>query len=168
MYRNYQRVTLQEAPGSIPAGRIPRTKDVILVGDLIDSCRYVLVHLWICVRTYDGSCCELRVDSSCAFTSRPGEEVDVTGIFRHSFDVAMNRKQGFPVFATVIEANYVNKRDDIFSAVRERMEIAAMQCSALVLIVLYGNVMQFILLLSISSILMNRTKRRFDVYQWIQ
>jgi DNA replication licensing factor MCM2 len=31
VYRNYQKITLQETPGTIPAGRIPRSKDVILI-----------------------------------------------------------------------------------------------------------------------------------------
>jgi DNA replication licensing factor MCM2 len=37
LYRNYQKITLQEAPGSVPAGRVPRQKDVILLHDLIDT-----------------------------------------------------------------------------------------------------------------------------------
>ncbi len=37
VYRNYQKITLQESPGSVPAGRVPRTKDVILLHDLIDT-----------------------------------------------------------------------------------------------------------------------------------
>jgi hypothetical protein len=28
IYRNYQKVTLQESPGSVPAGRLPRNKEV--------------------------------------------------------------------------------------------------------------------------------------------
>eukprot|EP01080_Neovahlkampfia_damariscottae_P000281 gene281-6696_t len=84
VYRNYQKITLQETPGTIPAGRIPRSKDVILINDLID-----------CVR--------------------PGEEVDITGIYKHSYDASLNSKQGFPVFATVIEANHISKRVDQFS-----------------------------------------------------
>lgn len=32
IYQNYQRVTLQEAPGKVTAGRIPRSKDAILLG----------------------------------------------------------------------------------------------------------------------------------------
>ncbi len=39
IYRNYQKITLQEAPGSVPAGRLPRHKDVALLGDLIDKVR---------------------------------------------------------------------------------------------------------------------------------
>lgn len=39
VYRNYQKITLQESPGSVPPGRVPRSKDVILVGDLIDKAR---------------------------------------------------------------------------------------------------------------------------------
>lgn len=39
LYRNYQRITLQESPSSVPAGRVPRRKDVILQADLIDRVR---------------------------------------------------------------------------------------------------------------------------------
>ncbi len=39
MYQNYQKVTLQESPGSVPAGRLPRSKEVILLNDLVDSVR---------------------------------------------------------------------------------------------------------------------------------
>ena len=39
VYRNYQRLTLQEEPGSVPAGRLPRHREVILLWDLIDSAR---------------------------------------------------------------------------------------------------------------------------------
>ena len=39
VYANYQRITLQESPGKVPAGRLPRSKDVILTGDLCDSCK---------------------------------------------------------------------------------------------------------------------------------
>ena len=38
-YRDYQRLTLQESPGQVPPGRLPRHKDVILMGDLVDSVR---------------------------------------------------------------------------------------------------------------------------------
>jgi DNA replication licensing factor MCM2 len=85
VYRNYQKITLQESPGSVPPGRLPRTKDVILLGDLIDM-------------------------------ARPGEEVEVTGIFKNNFDVNLNFKNGFPVFATIIEANYIAKKDDVLAS----------------------------------------------------
>ena len=78
--RNYQKIALQESPGTVPAGRVPRVKDVILTADLID----------------------------CA---RPGQEISVTGVYRHSFDSQLNTKQGFPVFSTIIEANYVQSHD---------------------------------------------------------
>ena len=77
-YRNFQKITLQESPSSVPAGRLPRTKEVILLWDLVDSCR-------------------------------PGEEIEVTGIYRNTFDAWLNTKNGFPVFATVIEANYIGE-----------------------------------------------------------
>eukprot|EP01022_Parablepharisma_sp_SALTPOND_P000960 TRINITY_DN105340_c1_g1_i1.p1 TRINITY_DN105340_c1_g1~~TRINITY_DN105340_c1_g1_i1.p1 ORF type:complete len:621 (+),score=50.62 TRINITY_DN105340_c1_g1_i1:414-2276(+) len=82
MYINYQRVTIQETPGTVPAGRVPRQKDVILLNDNID-------------------------------VARPGDEVEITGIFSHHMDYAMNAKHGFPVFSTTIEANYVGRLGDI-------------------------------------------------------
>ncbi|CAI5489540.1 unnamed protein product [Closterium sp. Naga37s-1] len=87
IYRNYQKMTLQESPGSVPAGRLPRYKEVVLLNDLID----------------------------CA---RPGEEIEVTGIYVNNFDAALNTRQGFPVFSTVIEANHISKRQDAFAAYR--------------------------------------------------
>jgi DNA replication licensing factor MCM2 len=39
IYRNFQRITIQESPGSVPAGRLPRQKEVVLLADLIDSCK---------------------------------------------------------------------------------------------------------------------------------
>ncbi|XVF86157.1 hypothetical protein PTKIN_Ptkin18bG0017600 [Pterospermum kingtungense] len=91
VYRNYQKLTLQESPGTVPAGRLPRYKEVILLNDLID----------------------------CA---RPGEEIEVTGIYTNNFDMSLNTKNGFPVFATVIEANYVTKKHDLFSAYKLTQE----------------------------------------------
>lgn len=79
IYQNYQKITLQESPGSVPAGRMPRQKDVILLDDLID-------------------------------TVSPGEEVEITGIYQHTFDASVNFKQGFPVFTTIIKANYVQNK----------------------------------------------------------
>ncbi|CAE6367351.1 unnamed protein product, partial [Rhizoctonia solani] len=87
VYRNYQKLTLQESPGSVPAGRLPRHREVILLWDLIDS-------------------------------AKPGEEIEVTGIYRNNFDASLNAKNGFPVFSTVIEANYINKKEDLFAAYR--------------------------------------------------
>mmetsp|Transcript_9293 Transcript_9293/g.27230 ORF Transcript_9293/g.27230 Transcript_9293/m.27230 type:complete len:238 (-) Transcript_9293:2183-2896(-) len=53
VYGNYQKLAIQETPGSVPPGRVPRHKDVVLLADLID-------------------------------VARPGEEVDVTGVYVHS------------------------------------------------------------------------------------
>jgi DNA replication licensing factor MCM2 len=72
---------MQETPGTVPPGRVPRQKEVILLNDLID----------------------------CA---RPGDEVEVTGIFINRFDYFSNVKHGFPVFTTIIEANYVKRFGD--------------------------------------------------------
>lgn len=39
VYKNYQRMTIQESPGTVPAGRLPRSKDTILLDDLVDMCK---------------------------------------------------------------------------------------------------------------------------------
>ena len=110
VYRNFQRLTLQEPPSSVPAGRMPRSKEVILGGDLIDAVRgsYMLCP--------SPACHDLR--PICAFSqARPGEEIDVTGIYTNTFSAGLNSQQGFPVFATVIEANHIAKRHDALSSV---------------------------------------------------
>ncbi|CAP92617.1 MCM DNA helicase complex subunit [Penicillium rubens] len=81
VYRNYQKLTLQESPGSVPAGRLPRQREVVLLADLIDS-------------------------------AKPGDEIEITGVYRNSYNAQLNNKNGFPVFATVIEANHVVKAHD--------------------------------------------------------
>ncbi|XP_055697371.1 DNA replication licensing factor Mcm2 [Phlebotomus papatasi] len=80
LYRNYQKITLHESPGRIPAGRIPRSKDCILLADLCDSCK-------------------------------PGDEIEVTGIYTNNYDGSLNTDQGFPVFATVILVNHIVVKD---------------------------------------------------------
>ncbi len=84
-YRNYQRINLQETPGSVPPGRVPRTKEVVLTNDLIDF-------------------------------ARPGEEVEITGIFSHSYDYNLTQKSGFPVFNTFIAANHIRRKEDVSAA----------------------------------------------------
>ena len=39
VYRNFQRIVVQETPGSVPAGRMPRSKEVVITSDLVDSVR---------------------------------------------------------------------------------------------------------------------------------
>jgi DNA replication licensing factor MCM2 len=75
---------MQESPGSVLAGRLPRSKNVILLHDLVDI-------------------------------ARPGEEIDITGIYLHGYDSGLNAQTGFPVFATYLEANNVKRRADDFS-----------------------------------------------------
>ncbi|KAF2455208.1 MCM2/3/5 family-domain-containing protein [Lineolata rhizophorae] len=87
VYRNFQKVTLQESPGTVPPGRLPCRRDVVLLWDLIDSVK-------------------------------PGEEVAVTGVYRNNYDAALNGKNGFPVFATVLEANHVAKSHDQLAGFR--------------------------------------------------
>ena len=81
IYRNYQKITLQETPGSVPPGRVPRHKEIILLADLIDI-------------------------------ARPGEEVEITGIYTHMFDYSLNVKHGFPIFSTVIEAVSIKRQNE--------------------------------------------------------
>uniref|UniRef100_A0A2S2R8N4 DNA replication licensing factor MCM2 n=1 Tax=Sipha flava TaxID=143950 RepID=A0A2S2R8N4_9HEMI len=81
LYRNYQRITIQESPGTIPPGRIPRSKDCVLLADLCDQCK-------------------------------PGDEIDVTGIYSNSYEGSLNTGNGFPVFATVIMANHLIVKDN--------------------------------------------------------
>ncbi|EXJ63982.1 minichromosome maintenance protein 2 [Cladophialophora yegresii CBS 114405] len=87
VYRNYQKLTLQESPGTVPAGRLPRHREVILLADLIDK-------------------------------AKPGEEVDVTAIYRNNYSGQLNNKNGFPVFATMLEANHVVKTHDQLAGFR--------------------------------------------------
>jgi len=39
LYTNHQTVTLQEAPGSVEPGKMPRSKEVVLTGDQVDQVR---------------------------------------------------------------------------------------------------------------------------------
>ncbi|CAH1102373.1 unnamed protein product [Psylliodes chrysocephalus] len=80
LFRNYQKITLQESPGRIPAGRVPRSKECILLADLCDRCK-------------------------------PGDEIDVTGIYTNSYNGSLNTDNGFPVFSTVIFANHLIVKD---------------------------------------------------------
>ena len=84
LYRNYQRITLQESPGNVPAGRLPRSKIVILLNDLIDQ-------------------------------TRPGDEVEVTGVFTTNFESGLNIRTGFPVFNTHIVANHLLRKGDRYA-----------------------------------------------------
>ncbi|KAH7121950.1 MCM2/3/5 family-domain-containing protein [Dactylonectria estremocensis] len=87
VYRNYQKLTLQESPGTVPAGRLPRHREVILLWDLIDK-------------------------------AKPGEEIEVTGTYRNNYDAQLNNRNGFPVFATILEANNVVKSHDQLAGFR--------------------------------------------------
>jgi len=45
--------------------------------------------------------------------ARPGDEVEITGIYISKFDYNMNVQHGFPIFATYIEANNIKRLHDI-------------------------------------------------------
>lgn len=38
---------------------------------------------------------------------------EVTGVYSNNFDGALNYKQGFPVFNTLIHANYIKNKDKL-------------------------------------------------------
>ncbi|KAL9189590.1 hypothetical protein ACHAXT_009265 [Thalassiosira profunda] len=84
-YRNFQKVMLQERPGSVPPGRVPRTKEVFFQDDLVD-------------------------------VARPGEEVEVTGIYCSRYDPHLTARSGFPVFTTYVAANHVRRKEDASAA----------------------------------------------------
>ena len=84
-YRNLQYVVIQETPGTVKPGRVPRSKTVVVHDDLIDRCR-------------------------------PGEEVEITGVYTHGYDAPLSDSTGFPVFSTKILANHILKREDLVSA----------------------------------------------------
>ena len=48
--------------------------------------------------------------------ARPGEEIEVTGVYTNSLDRSLNSQQGFPVFSTCIEANYVQRREEMLAS----------------------------------------------------
>lgn len=81
VYRNYQKLTIQETPGTVPPGRVPRQKEVIVTNDLVDA-------------------------------ARPGDEVEITGIYINRYEYFSNVKHGFPVFHTLIEANNMKRFGD--------------------------------------------------------
>ena len=58
-----------------------------------------------------------RVTSILVARCQPGDEVSLTGIYRNNFDRSLNTKHGFPVFSTIIEANYIEKESDRFYSV---------------------------------------------------
>ena len=39
--------------------------------------------------------------------ARPGDEVEITGIYKSRFDINMNAQYGFPLFSTYLEANNI-------------------------------------------------------------
>ena len=39
LYQNYQKIKIQESPSKVAAGRLPRAKDVVMLADLVDSCK---------------------------------------------------------------------------------------------------------------------------------
>ncbi|EJW02952.1 hypothetical protein EDEG_02664 [Edhazardia aedis USNM 41457] len=89
IYKDMQKVTIQEVPGTVPSGMLPRHKEIQLFYDLIDCCK-------------------------------PGEEIEVTGIYKNTYD---NIKSA-AIFRTVIDAITVEKKEDEVSFHADVKEIA--------------------------------------------
>merc|ERR1719369_1301657 len=43
---------------------------------------------------------------------KPGDEIELTGVYSNSYDSSLNTKNGFPIFATVIIANHIVRNDE--------------------------------------------------------
>jgi len=82
LYQNFQKITLQESPSSVEPGKMPRSKDVIITGDQVDSIR-------------------------------PGDELQLTGVYRCLYDAATNARTCFPVYRTQIDAVHVHRKGDV-------------------------------------------------------
>merc|ERR1719408_106303 len=82
LYRNHQKVTLQESPSSVEPGKMPRSKEVILTGDMVD-------------------------------TVRPGDKMDLTGIYRCIYDAGTNARTCFPVYRTELYAVHIKCKGDV-------------------------------------------------------
>lgn len=87
LYKDFQKITIQEVPGSVLPGNLPRNKEVICYYDLIDK-------------------------------TKPGDEVEVVGVYKNNFCLSLNNKNGFPVFSTVIEANSILNKQSEFSTLK--------------------------------------------------
>jgi DNA replication licensing factor MCM2 len=48
----------------------------------------------------------------------PSLSQEITAIYKNNFDASLNAKNGFPVFSTILEANHINKKEDLFAAFR--------------------------------------------------
>lgn len=177
IYKNYQKLTLQETPGSVPAGRLPRHKEVILLHDLIDCARpgeeVEVTGQWTPLTCTQRHACDARpqLDSLqerwvpslslskqqstrlhrdgmlllpgaclCDSTSRRvavwcpslccAAAVRIAGIYCSGYDTQLNAKNGFPVFSTHIEANYISKSTDAWNVYKltdeDRQRITAL------------------------------------------
>ena len=48
--------------------------------------------------------------------AKPGDEIELTGVYLNNYDGQLNTKHGFPVFATIIMANHILVKDERNSA----------------------------------------------------
>ena len=117
IYRNYQKLTLQESPGIVPAGRLPRYKEVILLNDLIDVARpgeeivrsyfslhdaprgkYFMQYLSNSSTLFNHYLAVMHDCNGCSSFCCLHSSVlhqEVTGIYTNNFDMALNTKNGF-------------------------------------------------------------------------
>lgn len=82
LYENYQVLLCQERPCDTLAGRVPRSKEVVLTGDLVDKVK-------------------------------PGESIEVCGVFKQKQDVGLNVRSSFPLCSTIVIASSVARVNDL-------------------------------------------------------
>lgn len=81
VYKDFQKLTIQEAPGTVPSGRLPRSKEVVVLHDLIDA-------------------------------AKPGDEVELIGVYKNNYSNTSAIRAKAPVFFTTIEAISIQKRGE--------------------------------------------------------
>jgi len=82
IYNNYQRITIQESPGKVPPGRLPRSKDAILLGDLCDLCKPGKLDLLQLFNNHKNNVCIYS-----------GDEIELTGVYTNNYDGSLNTAQ---------------------------------------------------------------------------
>ena len=102
VYRDHQTLSIQETPERAPAGQLPRVLDVILDGDLVDSCK-VCCYFWVFVLFISAMQPGDRVHIVGTYRCLPGKRGGYTsGTFRTillACSVILQNKEATPLFS---------------------------------------------------------------------
>ncbi|KAM0679066.1 MCM DNA helicase complex subunit [Binucleata daphniae] len=103
-YKDVQKVTLQEVPGTVPSGRLPRQKEIYLSYDLIDSCKPgdEIEVTGIYTNQVQGN----AKINMCNITSNSKFGANKNSV------VIENKENASVIFVTIIDAITVEKKDD--------------------------------------------------------